>query len=250
MIQIQVSLALNLLDGFTGRPLSPAQAHLTLDGERAQAIVKEGGWWVLCDLAPGTHELCVSGPGFQDEKLSVKSEYGMQAIRLRLKPSAEYRFGRRVTTLNVLLKNKKGELLSGRTLYALLSGRENELRIAQDEVKTGEKQLKLYSAVAAASQPVPGLFLMGEGAQAELVRLSAAQEGGIYRLTNPIGRDRKRGCVLRAAASYTTDCRGSAFIALRQEQEAHLVLIGTKGALREEQVPICPLEHNEVTLTI
>lgn len=250
MIQIQVSLALNLIDGFTGKPLSPARVHLTLDGEHAQGVIKEGGWWVLCDLTPGAHELCVSGSGFQNERLNIEGTNGMQAIRLRLKPSSDYRFGRRVTTLNVLLRNKKDERLPGRTLYALLSGRENELRIAQDEVKAGEKQLKLYSAVALANLPVPGLFLMGEGSQAELVRLSSAQEGGVYRLTNPIGRERKRGCVLRAVASYTTDEQGCAFIALRQEEAARLVLIGAKGALREENVSIQPFTHNEVVFTI
>lgn len=250
MIEIQVSLALNLIDGFTGKPLRPAQAQLTLDGQRAQAIVKEGGWWVLCDLAPGEHQLEVRGAGFQPERITFEGGSGAQGMRLRLKPAPDYRFGRRVTTLTVQLTNKKGEPLPHRTLYALLPGRENELRLAQDEAKAGVKQLKLYASVPPGNLPIPGLFRMGEGAQAEMVRISSAQEDGCYRLTNPLGRDRRRGCTVRAVAAYTTDEQGRAFLALRQEESARLILVGAKGALREECVAVVALAHNEAVLEL
>lgn len=250
MIEIQISLALNLIDGFTGKPLRPAQVQLMLDGQRVQAIVKEGGWWVLCDLAPGEHRLEVRGAGFQPEHLTFEGGSGAQGVRLRLKPAPDYRFGWRVTTLTVQLNSKKGEPLQHRTLYALLPGRENELRLAQDEAGAGDRQVKLYASIPAGNLPIPGLFLVGEGAQAEMVRISSVQEDGCYRLTNPLGRERRRGCTVRAVATYVTDENGRAFLALGQEERARLLLVGAKGALREECVDVEPLQHNEVALTL
>lgn len=250
MIQINVSLALNLFDGFTGKPLKPAQVQLFIDGERAKAVTKDGGWWVLCDMAFGTHCIRICGTGFQTEELAVEINGRMQGLRINLKPAPTYRFGRRVTTLTVNLVGKKGEKLAGRTIYALLSGKENELRIAQDEVKAGEKQMRLYTSVGTASLPIPGLFLMGDGREAELVRISGTQDGVMFRMTNPIGRDRKRGCMLRAVAAFSTDEEGRAFLALREGNMARLLLVGVKGALREENVQVEPFAHNEVTLTI
>lgn len=63
MIDIHVSLALNLLDGFSGRPLKPAQVRLFLDEEPCRPVHKEGGWFVLVNLAAGEHALRVEGEG-------------------------------------------------------------------------------------------------------------------------------------------------------------------------------------------
>lgn len=249
MIQINVSLALNLFDGFTGKPLKPAQVQLFMDGERAATVTKEGGWWVLCDLAPGAHRVRVCGIGFQDEEFSVEATDRMQAMRINLKPAPSYRFGRRVTTLTVTLVDKKGMPVHGRTVYTLLGGKENELRIAQDEVCAGDKQMRLYSAVGVANLPIPGLFLMGDGRDAELVRITGTQDGMTFKVMNPVGRERRRGCMLRAVAAFSTDEQGRAFLVLREEDTARLLLVGSKGALREEVVKAEPLAHSDVTLT-
>ena len=79
MIDIHVSLALNLLDGFSGRPLKPAQVRLFLDEEPCRPVYKEGGWFVLVNLAAYlTGSLAASG-----EPVHLMLEKGLQADQLQ-----------------------------------------------------------------------------------------------------------------------------------------------------------------------
>ena len=69
MIAVDVSLALELLDDFTGRRVKPAQVRFVLDGQPVRPIAKPDGWFLLVDQPAGKHVLAIEGEGFQREEL-------------------------------------------------------------------------------------------------------------------------------------------------------------------------------------
>lgn len=242
MIEIHVSVALNLLDGFTGRPLKPAQVRVFLDGEPVRAVYKEGGWFVLVNLAPGMHALRVEGEGFQPEERTVQGGAACEEIVLRLLPAPSYRFGRRVTTLTVRLP--EGQREAG--VYAL-GGERYALRLAQDDAAPGDRKLRLFSSEKAALLPVPGLFYLEDGDQGELVSLRAA-EGMNFSLETPLQRAHRRGCLLRPASACRANAAGEIFLAV-EEGETIGLLVEKDGVLHHKEVPLHPQEHNEYSLT-
>ena len=111
MIALDVALALEILDDFTGRPLKPAALRFSLDGQEARPIQKDGGWFVFLSPGPGMHELMVCAPGYQGERLTFPGVGEGEEPRLetlRLLPAPDYRFGRRVTTLTLRFLDKSG----------------------------------------------------------------------------------------------------------------------------------------------
>lgn len=248
MIEIQVSLALHLTDGFTGKALKGAQVTLMLDGEIPACIVKEGGWFILTNLAHGAHVLFVQGNGFQREQIDFHVDDGAQERYLRLKPDASYRFGRRVTTLCAQFKDAKKKPLAGQTVYLLSDGAEQQMRVAQDDAAAGALALRLFTAQRASSLPIPGLFWLEDGENSEMTMLSGAGDGAVYSLEAPLKKVHKRGCVLRPMTPYCTDAQGQAFMVLPQSGCASL-LVPHGRELRLHQVKLTPLAHTDAQIT-
>ena len=242
MIDIHVSLALNLLDGFSGRPLKPAQVRLFLDEEPCRPVYKEGGWFVLVNLAAGEHALRVEGEGFQAEERRVQGGQAYEEMALRLLPAPSYRFGRRVTTLTLCLADRDGRPLPGRRLYAL-EGERRALRLAQDDAQPGALQLRLFSAEKPARLPVPGLFFLEDGEGSELVELRLAQ-GMAFQLQAPLARAHRRGCLLRPARACAADEKGELFLVAEEEGPLGL-LLEEAGGFHREELELRPKEHNE-----
>lgn len=248
MIDIHVSVALHLSDGFNGRPLKPAQVRLSVDGEPVRAVCKEGGWFVLVNLSPGAHALRVEGEGFQPEELTVQGGNAGDEMQLRLLPAPSYRFGRRVTTLTVRLRKKDGAPAAGRRIYALGSGR-CALRLAQDDAGPGALSLRLFSEEKPALLPIPGAFYLEDGEKGELVNLLPGQ-GMTFSLETPLTQEHRRGCLLRPAAVCRADAEGEVFLALADGDAAVLLAEAEGVPLRRLELALRPWEHNTCDLVL
>ncbi|MGI5883642.1 MAG: hypothetical protein ACOX83_01595 [Candidatus Spyradocola sp.] len=243
MIAIDVSLALEILDDFTGRLVKPAQVRFTLDGQEMHPIAKPDGWFLFVNQPAGEHALTVEGTGFQREELRFQGGPDAERVEtLRLLPSPAYRFSRRVTTLALRLVDKKKAPLAGRTLYRL-GGDRQSLRLAQDDAGPGSTALRLFSAEQQSRLPVPGPFYLEDGKTSELIQLCGA-EGALYTLGAPLASAHRRGCLLRPARAVETDAEGRAFLALPEAAEVVLLVPGKKG-LALERVALEALAHNE-----
>ncbi len=246
MIAVDVSLALELLDDFTGRRVKPAQVRFFLDGQPVRPIAKPDGWFLLVDQPAGEHALAIEGEGFQREELRFPGgPEGEREETLYLLPSPAYRFGRRVTTLTVRLVDRRRRPLAGRTLYRLGDARQS-LRLAQDDAGPKSAALRLFRAESPARLPVPGLFYLEDGEAGELVRLTG-MSGALYALEKPLASAHRRGCLLRPARALSTDAQGCAFLALPGAAEAALLVPG-KAGLRLERVTAAELAHSEAEL--
>ena len=230
MIALDVALALEILDDFTGRPLKPAALRFSLDGQEARPIQKDGGWFVFLSPGPGMHELSVRAPGYQGERLTFPGVGEGEEPRLetlRLLPAPDYRFGRRVTTLTLRFLDKSGRPPRDLEVYRLGSDRQS-LRLAQDDAAAGARALRLFAPEKPARLPLPGLFYLEDGEAGELLCLSLP-EGAIYALETPLRLAHKRGRLLRPCRALRPDAEGRAFLALGEETEARLLIKYARG---------------------
>lgn len=156
MIHRQVSAVFQLRDGFTGRMLPNAGGLLArLDGAPCRPLWKQGGYWVLTDLAPGPHRLELVLAGYRPEPVewSWDGAAPWQGCVV-LKPGQGYPFRGDVTRLVLQLSGKNGPLAHEAVWLCTPSAAQPKL--AQDKAQPGDTQLRLYYKGPAAALPVPG----------------------------------------------------------------------------------------------
>lgn len=207
MIHRQVSAVFQLRDGFTGRMLPNAGGLLArLDGAPCRPLWKQGGYWVLTDLAPGPHRLELVLAGYRPEPVewSWDGAAPWQGCVV-LKPGQGYPFRGDVTRLVLQLSGKNGPLAHEAVWLCTLSAAQPKL--AQDEAQPGDTQLRLYYKGPAAALPVPGAFLLQDGGHTERIELLRLEgEQGI--LAAPLEQKHSRGRELLPAQPYTADRQG------------------------------------------
>ncbi len=248
MIEVNVNLALQLLDGFTGKPLKPSQVQLTLDGQSANVIHKPEGWAVLVNLPAGAHDLRIESSGYQSVKMTVQGGDKTRESVLRLRPDENYRFGGRVTTLHLTV-TKKGKPVGGEDLYLLIGDARQSLRISQDNVEKGAQEMRMFASGKLSSLPIPGAFYLENSGKAvdnpgELVEILGERQG-VFTLSEPLRGVYKRGCKLSPVEVYRTDGEGKAFLALRGGESIRLL---AGGSVHEVQIKEMTRNDAEIKL--
>lgn len=209
MIRIHVNAVLRVLDGFTGRPLSPSALHCTVDGRTVHPIAKEGGYYVLTGLSSGEHQVALQGSRYLDEHLTIRGgEEAPKSVLVTMKPGADYPFGAAVTWLTLRVESGKRPL-PGRRVWIAAHNPLAELRIAQDAVHAGDEGGRLFFSACAKALSLPRDFLLLDGAHSEICRVEELAELEVSRFAAPLRFDHKRSCRLYPSQVYTADETGT-----------------------------------------
>ena len=242
MIRIHANLILRVPDGFTGRPLAPSAMQWTLDGRSCRPIAKENGYYVFTDLSPGDHELVLRGGSYLDERLSVSCRGEYQELLVTMKPGNRYPFGRAVTWLTLQVRQKK-QILPGQRVWIAVRSPLVELRIAQDAIKAGETEGKLFFPESVRAMALPRDMLLLDGAKSEICRLEELED---VHFAAPIRFDHKRSCCLYPAQCHTADEAGIIRAVFREPMPIELLPEG-----REKPVSLeLSAGNNEHVLTL
>lgn len=226
MIQFHVSAVCRVHDGFTGRLIDGRDLRCALDGTPVRPVCKPGGYLVLTDLPEGPHRLSLRCRGFCEELTDFSVDTALlQKLYISLKPSEQYVFHQEAVRLRLRLL-EGGRPAAGRTLW-LTVPTAAECRVAQDAAEPGAEQLRLFCGGAADSLPVPGMFLIEDGADSEIVSLLSV-EAETGSLAAPLRRRHRRSKCLLPAQQFRADGDGT-FTAVFRTAGTVLVFEDGKG---------------------
>ena len=225
-IRVRVSVVLLVRDGFTGLPITKSTVRVLLNGQPAKPEYRAGGYLVFVNLAPGAHEIILSGVYTLSETLLVDvPASGYDERIVYLKPAQNYPFGGKIARLRVLLRKNGKPVAGGRVLVAARPVLET--KIAQDAAAKGETRMKLYVRGDNAMLRLPSTFLILDAKQSEVCTLTAiAGDTGV--LAQALAFDHKRGTALCPCQTYLTDEDGVFTACFREPTDIHLFVEADK----------------------
>lgn len=215
MIRYQMSAALLILDGFTGRTLGK-RVVCKLDGvPLARPVWKSDGWLVLTNLSPGEHKLSLRCPGFQDKEISVSGN-AAQENAVIMSPGARYAFPVGTAFLSLTL--------SGATEAQVFAGMPGPrpLKLTR-AAKAGESAVKMFLS---GPTPPPGWFLIKDKAT-EAAFLRRVGIDGEAETASPLASAHSRGATLIPAQAFLVRQGETVRIPFRNAGEATLFCGGT-----------------------
>lgn len=237
MIRIHINAVLRVLDGFTGRPLTPSSLRFTVDGRIVHPTVKDGGYYILTDLSSGEHRVVLQGLRYLDECLTIQGgEEKPQNILVTMKPGADYPFGAAVTWLNLRVEGSKRPL-PGKRVWIAAKNPLAELKIAQDAIHAGDKGGRLFFSASAKAISLPRDFMLIDGARSEICRVEELEELTESRFAAPLCFDHKRSCCLYPAQLYTADDAGTIRAVLREPLPVEVLAEGSEKTVSFELQP-------------
>lgn len=190
MIRRQVSAAVLLRDGFTGRVLTGGTV-CRLDGQPIRPLWKPEGYLILENLTPGTHRLELLRGGFCPAELTLEIREGtLREETVDLQPGPGYPFPPETAALTVQVQGKKG-VPAGELLWMGMPG-DAALRLAQDKCLEAGTSVRLFCQGPQIRLPVPGRFLVAGPKGAEIVVLRSLRDG-IGQLEAPLTLPHGRG---------------------------------------------------------
>jgi hypothetical protein len=238
MIQFRVSAVCRVRDGFTGRLIEGKDLRCALDGTLVRPVCKPGGYLVLTDLSEGPHRLSLRCSGFREELTDFSVGGLPQKLYLSLKPSEQYVFHQEAVRLKLrLLEGSRPA--ADRTLW-LTVPTAAECKVAQDAAAAGAEQLRLFCGGAADRLPVPGMFLIEDGADSEIVSLLSV-EAETGSLAAPLQYRHRRSKCLLPAQQFRTGGDG-AFTAVFRTAGTVLVFVDGRGLADRLELKESPTE--------
>lgn len=230
MIRRRVSVALLVRDAFTGRTFSSGSGTLcTVDGQICAPLWKDGGYLVLTDLPAGEHTITLRRQGYREETLTVpvadsRAWEGWTGLR----PGPGYVFPAGTAWVYLTLLEKKKPLADAEVWLAPDGG--GRLKLAQDQAKAGDQELRLFYSGVESRLPVPGDFLIADQKHPETAALESMQ-GGKARLARPLACGHARGKELMPAQRYRTSGDGVCSCVLRESGKLWILCAGKLSAL-------------------
>ncbi|WP_409341914.1 hypothetical protein [Paenibacillus sp. MBLB4367] len=211
-IRSSFSLAIRLIDAFTGGAPLGSGTEVALAGALRKPVRKEGGLFVFTDIAEGVYTLEVKSDVYFAESLQVTAGgAGVGEVHaVPLIPLPLYPFPPGATLFRACLRDETGRPLAGaRVTASLLSEDCCRARVAEDEAVKGKTEI----AVANLTSPVrsgDAFTLQGRTAkESELCEIaSELKEPGRYRLVSPLKHGHKRGAMLLPVVRTRSDERG------------------------------------------
>ncbi len=206
MIRLQVSAALAVRDGFTGRPIARNTVRCFVDGQPFRPEYRQGGYLVFVNLEPGEHRVLLRGSHYLDEHIRLETRPGvMDEKSITLKPAPNYPFYHAVTQLIVRYR-EKSQPISGHCLWVSARAAMEDIKIAQDMAEAGSTSARVYFRGGEEGR-FPRNYLILDGKKSEIVHISGC-EGGCASFDKPLGQSHKRGVALYPAQAYHTDEKG------------------------------------------
>ena len=230
MIRRRVSAALLVRDAFTGLALPPGSGTLcTVDGQPFTPVWKDGGYLVLTDLPAGEHTVALRRHGYLEETLTVpvadgRAWQGWTGLR----PGPGYAFPAGTAWVCLRLLEKKKPLAGAEVWLAPDGG--GRLKLAQDQAKAGDRELKLFYASPESRLPVPGDFLIVDKKNPETAALECMRSGRAG-LARPLEYDHARGKELMPAQRYGTGGNGEISCVLRESGKLWVLCAGRLSEL-------------------
>ncbi len=220
MIEIRLSAVLLVSDGFSGKPLAQSAVRVSLDGDAVKPEYRAGGYFAFVNLEPGLHEIRLEGPYYRPETVrAIVPESGYDERFITLKPNERYPFGQSVTRLKLraLYKHKPaandGVLIASRSTF--------DPKIAQDDLKKGDRQSKLFMRGSPEGLRLPARFLIVDAKLSEVCVLTEAFDA-IGTFHQPLSAAHKRGKPLYPASEYRLDENGELSACFREPNEIAL----------------------------
>lgn len=230
MIRRRVSAALLVRDAFTGLALPPGSGTLcTVDGQPFTPVWKDGGYLVLTDLPAGEHTVTLRRHGYLEETLTVPAADGRAWEGWTgLRPGPGYAFPAGTAWVCLRLLEKKKPLAGAEVWLAPDGG--GRLKLAQDQAKAGDRELKLFYAGPESRLPVPGDFLIVDKKNPETAALECMRSGRAG-LARPLEYDHARGKELMSAQRYGTGGNGEISCVLRESGKLWVLCAGRLSEL-------------------
>jgi len=230
MIRRRVSAALLVRDAFTGRPFPSGSGTLcTVDGQRCTPVWKDGGYLALTDLPAGEHTISLRRQGYLEETLTVPVTDGRAWEGwIDLRPGTGYAFPPGTAWVHLTLLEKKKPLADAEVWLAPDGG--GRLKLAQDQAKAGDRELKLFYSGAESRLPVPGDFLIADRKRPETAALEFMQNG-LAGLARPLEYGHARGKELMPAQRYRTGGDGELRCVLRESGKLWVLCAGRLSEL-------------------
>lgn len=99
-ISICVSLAVAVIDDFSGKPLSGSQVRVWIEGERPPAV-KDGGYYIFTNLRQQRAVLHLDAPMFHDRQIVLEEDrleqHREKPLKIRMIPNRSYPIPRHTT---------------------------------------------------------------------------------------------------------------------------------------------------------
>ena len=205
---MQVSVILQVRDGFTGRILEGSNLVCVLDGVPVRPVAKPGGYLILTNLPVGEHQLLLRAAGYQDEYVEFTAvKDGYRELYVALKPGQQYLFRQSVIRLQLQLPDE----LRGCQIW-ISPPSVVECKIAQTKAESGSEQFRIFCKGNHMMLPIPGAFLIEDGEQSEVVVLKSLSEE-LGTLEEPLCRDHGRSRRLLPVQKYRCDEQGQIYAA-------------------------------------
>ena len=154
--------------------------------------------------------------------MDVSPEAGEYSVIYRvLSPGRSYPFGGSPTALRGVFSKGAAPAAREKVLLSIPEGREL-LKVAQDDLKAGDSQIKLFSSQQTWRLPLPGKFLIADKDEEkkEACFITGAHNGdNIYPLESELAHSHARATPLIELIEFSTAADGSFFIAIPERYD-------------------------------
>ena len=219
----RVSLAVKLIDDFTGEAIEGSNARAWIENERAP-IKKNGGVFVFTDLQNREYTVCAEG-GFYQRQTAVISAGSdeMKSLTLRLRPAMNY--PSQPCSLRI---EGRAEPLSEVTAWII--DKQASLKLLSD-AGSGYTTIRIYHSEGI--DITGGTFrLQSADGSGELIVISGPvnDADSSYSLISPLGGSYPRiGSLLLPAARVRADKKGDFFLLLRTAPSSAKIVFTSDG---------------------
>ena len=223
-MQIRLSAVIQLFDGYRRRPIRASEASFLVGRVPARPVYKQNGYFVFPNLPSGHTRIDVLSPLFLPEtvEFDVPAEAGQYSVIYRvLSPGRSYPFGGAPTALKGRFLKDGIPVVRERALFRVSEGREL-LKVAQDDLEAGAREIKLFSSQQTWRLPLPGKFLIAdkdENKREECFITSAHSGDNIYPLDGKLAHGHARATPLIELIEFSTAADGSFFIAIPERYD-------------------------------
>jgi len=223
-MQIWLSAVLQLFDGYRRRPIRASEASFLVDRNPVRPVYKQSGYFVFPNLQPGLTRIDILSPLFLPETIEIdisgnKGDYSV--VYMVLSPGRAYPFGGAPTALRGRFVKEGAPVAHEKILFYVPESREL-LKVAQDDLTAGSKEMKLFSSQQTWRLPLPGKYLVADKDEnkRETCFITGTPGGdNIYHLDEPLKWGHARATPLIELIEFRTAADGTFFTAIPERYD-------------------------------
>ena len=234
-IHIRASLAVLLIDDFTGKIITSPSLRVTACGGR-KPVRKPEGFWVFLNLTSPETEVAVDGPCYYSERQTIalkELDSANPVVRLRLKPDRTYKLPKGTLCMTAVLP-KLASLM-------VFNEQGSDYKKLLADYEKGSKEISLYQG---GKEELEGKIccIMGKKETKECIRLGKLKDRdkGIYLLDQTLKDSYKKiGTKIYPVSYIKAQDAGEYFLPLsgggRAEAE-YICLFEQDGIIEEQKI--------------